>query len=195
MGTKNIFFLRKTFNCEVAARTHCSASWSCHQHRYPVSPRSQEHPDGSGCRFFLASQKPLPSSVAGKTQTCWLSHHQTFTSCKYRKLSWGLWVSRKNSTSLHRHYQFCIWRNFGTWVVSVKWYTRLSEVFMFFFFLAFFFCQQQKFVQWQMTAFFLRSSGDTGRGEPARTLELEEQWKQQQTFTEASPSPRLHYFL
>lgn len=95
MGTKNIFFLRKTFNCEVAARTHCSASWSCHQHRYPVSPRSQEHPDGSGCRFFLASQKPLPSSVAGKTQTCWLSHHQTFTSCKYRKLSWGLWVSRK----------------------------------------------------------------------------------------------------
>lgn len=63
------------------------------------------------------------------------------------------------------------------------------------FLLAFFFCQQQKFVQWQMTAFFLRSSGDTGRGERAMTLELEELWKQQRTFTETSPGLHLHYFL
>lgn len=85
-------------------------------------------------QLLLGQPKPPPepsSWSSCKTQTCWLSQDQPFTSCKYRKLSWGLWVSHKNSTSLHQHYQFRIWRNFGTWVVPVKWYTKPSEVFVF----------------------------------------------------------------
>lgn len=56
---------------------------------------------------------------------------QTYASCKYRKLSWGLRVGLKNLTSLHWHCLFCVWSNFKAWVVTIEWYTRPSEMFMF----------------------------------------------------------------
>lgn len=168
----------------------------CHRRGCPVSPRSQEHADGSGWSFFSASPKPLPSPVAGPLVR---HRHVDFHTIKLSlPVSTGSslgayeWVIKTQHLSVDTiGFVFEGTSGHELWLLN----DMPGPVKYLCFLLAFVFCQQQKFVQWQMTAFFLRSSGDTGRGERARTLELEELWKQQWTFTETSPGLHLHYFL
>lgn len=172
----------------MAARTHRSAPWPLPSVRVPCIAKIWGTPQWPWLQLLLG-HKPLPSPVANPLVR---HRHVDFHTIKLSlpastgsSLGAYEWVVKTQHLSIAT-ISFVFEGTLGheSWLLNdipgpVKYLCFL---------LAFFFCQQQKFVQWQMTAFFLRSSGDTGRGERAMTLELEATANIYWDFTRSSPA-------